>query len=79
MRVGAGEFEASSPKLRGMKVQEVMGTTVPHVKPEYWELETRKINSLLLHSSLSPGGWDGGGHRGFCYGCCLWGNMELIV
>ena len=80
LRVDMGELEASSPKLREMKVQEVMGTTVTHVKPEYWELETSKLNSLLLHSSLSPGGWDGGGgHRGFCHGCGVWGNIELIV
>ena len=30
-------------------------------------------------SSLSPGGWDGGGHRGYCFSCRSWGNMVPIV
>ena len=75
---GWGDAEASSLRLRGSREEEVQYITSPHT-PGYGELEASRHNSILLHSSLSPGGWDGGGHRGVCYGCQLWGNMVPIV
>ena len=60
------EVEASVPKLWGSKVKANRCNPQPNT-PGYRELEASKHNTLLVHSSLSLGGWDGGGHRGFCY------------
>ena len=72
------EVEASGPKQRGRRLKEVGYIPSPNTSG-YWGLEASKYNPLLLHSSLFPGIWDGGGHRGFCYGCASWGNMMPIV
>ena len=77
-RGGVGEAEASSPRLRGSRVEEVRYTFSPH-KPGYGGLEASRYNPLLLHSSFTPGVWDGGGHRSFCHGCQSWGNIVPIV
>ena len=79
-RVGLGGAEASSPQLRRQRsrVEEDWCTPSPHL-PRHGGLEASRDNSSLLHSSLSPGGWGVGGHRGFCYGCQTWGNMVPIV
>ena len=73
-----GEAEASSPGLRGSRVEDVRYTFSPH-KPGYGGLEASRYNPLLLHSSFTPGVWDGGGHRSFCYGCQSWGNIVPIM
>ena len=79
-RGGLGVAEASSPQLRRQRsrVEEDWCTPSPHL-PRHGGLEASRDNSSLLHSSLSPGGWGVGGHRGFCYGCQTWGNMVPIV
>ena len=70
-RGGMGEAEASSPKLRRSRVE---CTNTPYT-PGGRGLEASRYSSTLLHSSLTPGGWDGGGHRAFCWQCESWGNM----
>ena len=70
-RGGMGEAEASSPKLRRSRVE---CTNTPYT-PGGRGLEASRYSSTLLHSSLTPGGWDGGGHRAFCWQCQSWGNM----
>ena len=77
-RGGFGEAEASSPRLRGSRVEEVGYTFSPH-KPGYGGLEASRYNPLLLHSSFTPGVWDGGGHQSFCYGCQSWGYSVPIL
>ena len=72
------EAEASFQMLRGGKLEEERCTSSPHM-PGYMGLEASKYNLVVLHSSLSPGPWDEGGHRGFCYSCGMWGNMEPIA
>ena len=73
-----GNAEASSPKLRRGSMEEGLRCTTSPQSPGYGELEASRHAQTLLHSSLSPGGWDGGGHRGFCFGCQSWGNMVLL-
>ena len=75
---GVRSADASSPWLRRGRVEEVRCNSSP---PKLGDsgLEASRHNHILLHSSLSPGGWQGGGHRGYCYGCRSWGNMVPIV
>ena len=72
-----GEVVVSLSKQRGSRLEEVRSITSPQ-RPGYRGLDASRINPSLLHSYLSPGGWDGGGHRGFCYGCESWGNLLPI-
>ena len=65
-------------KIRGRVEVGELEASSPKLR-EYGELKTSNIKSLLLHSSLYPGGWDGGGHRGFCFSCGVWGNIKLIL
>ena len=77
-RGGVWDVEASVPKLWGSKVE--ADRCNPQINtPRYRDLEASKHKPVLLHSSLYPGGWDGGGHRGFCYVCGMWGNMVQIA
>ena len=73
-----GEVEASLPKLRGSRFEEVRRKSSPQI-PGYRRLEASRNNPAMLHSYLYPGGWNGGVHLGFCYGCGSWGNMVPIV
>ena len=76
---GVGDAEASSPQLRrGSREEEVRCTALPNTP---WDggLEASRENPTLLHGSLFPGGWDGGGHRAYCFTCRSWGNIEPMV
>mgnify|MGYP007123633899 CR=1 FL=1 len=72
------EAEASFQMLRGDKLEEDKCTSSPHT-PGNMGLEASIYNQVVLHSFLSPGPWYGGRHRGFCYSCGMWGNMEPIA
>ena len=77
-RGGVPQVETSTPQLREDIVED-RGTPSHHA-PWFKGLEASRHNKILLHSALQPGVWDGGGgQRGFCYGCRLWGNMVLLV